>query len=268
MDNGWIKLHRKLLEWEWFDDPSVLKIWLWLLFSVNHETKRWRGMVIKQGQRLTSIRQICVALRMGPETVIKSLDKLKRTGEIKISSEGNNGSLITIVKYSDYQSIDKNSVTDIETLIKTPKETPTKTQVKTLSETQAETKQEYKELKNNNTYIPTGVSAKKFDRQKVLQGYIDDQDWIYETSQLLRVPADEVRQLTKDFALQIKVEQDERATDERELSRHLLNYIRCERNHKNTKNGNKERSVLGRDNPELARLRAELDKAIEARAYY
>lgn len=103
MDNGWVKLHRKLLEWEWFIDPYVLMVFMWLLLSANHEDKRWRGRLIKRGQKLTSVRHAADALCVDKMVVSRAFNKLKSTGEIKIEGSNKFGSIITICKYSDYQ---------------------------------------------------------------------------------------------------------------------------------------------------------------------
>ena len=34
-NNGWIKIHRKLLEWEWADDPNMVALWIHLLLNAN-----------------------------------------------------------------------------------------------------------------------------------------------------------------------------------------------------------------------------------------
>lgn len=87
----------------------------------------------------------------------------------------------------------------------------------------------------------------------------------------MRVPVDEVREGLRTFSLQLASEKDESDANERELVRHFTNWLRNDKRIKEQQknkltNGNKERSVLGRDNPELVRIRAELAKAIEARS--
>jgi len=47
---GWVKIHRTLLEWEWFSDPNVLSIFLYLLLSANTKEGRWQGVDLQPGQ--------------------------------------------------------------------------------------------------------------------------------------------------------------------------------------------------------------------------
>ena len=43
MNIGWISLHRKTLEWEWFDDHNTFRIFVTLLLIANHKDKKWKG---------------------------------------------------------------------------------------------------------------------------------------------------------------------------------------------------------------------------------
>ncbi len=49
MQNGWIKIHRKILDWEWYSDLNVRVVFLHLLLKANHDDKKWMGMDIKRG---------------------------------------------------------------------------------------------------------------------------------------------------------------------------------------------------------------------------
>jgi len=52
-DSGFIKLHRKIIEWEWYDDINTKCLFLHLLLTCNFEDKKWRGIDIKRGQIVT-----------------------------------------------------------------------------------------------------------------------------------------------------------------------------------------------------------------------
>ena len=45
MQQGWIKIHRQLLEWEWYDDLNVkvLGYLYTLLLKANHKAKKYKG---------------------------------------------------------------------------------------------------------------------------------------------------------------------------------------------------------------------------------
>lgn len=99
---GWIKLHRKMVEWEWYNDNNVKILFLHLLLTANHKDKKWQGIIIKRGQKITSIQHLAEETKLTVQQTRTALNRLKSTGEITIQST-NKYSLITIEKYGDYQ---------------------------------------------------------------------------------------------------------------------------------------------------------------------
>ena len=76
---GWIKIHRQLLEWEWYDDINVKVLFFHLLLKANHKPKNYKGK-------------------------ITALNKLKSTNEITIKTSPQ-GTVIQIVNYKKYQIV-------------------------------------------------------------------------------------------------------------------------------------------------------------------
>lgn len=99
---GWIKIHRKLVEWEWYRDNNVKIVFLHLLLVANHTEQKWKGITIERGQKLTSIENLAKETNLTPQQVRTALNKLKSTSEITIKTTNKN-TLITIEKYNDYQ---------------------------------------------------------------------------------------------------------------------------------------------------------------------
>ena len=99
---GWIKLHRKMLEWEWYDDINVCRLWVHLLLKANHKDNRWKGIDVKSGQLITGRHSLSYETGLTEQQIRTSINKLKSTGEItsKIYSKF---SLITITSWSEYQ---------------------------------------------------------------------------------------------------------------------------------------------------------------------
>ena len=50
MNNGFILIHRKITNWEWYSDTNVFCAFLHCIFLANWEDKKWRGITIKRGQ--------------------------------------------------------------------------------------------------------------------------------------------------------------------------------------------------------------------------
>lgn len=53
---GWIKLYRKFLNWEWYKDNNVKIIFLHLLLTANHKDKKWKGKTIKKRTEINFIK--------------------------------------------------------------------------------------------------------------------------------------------------------------------------------------------------------------------
>lgn len=104
MNTGWLKLHRKLLEWEWYTDSNTFRLFLHLLLNANYEVHRWRGYIIQPGQLVVGRKKLSAELKLSEQQIRTSLDRLKSTNEITIQST-NEFSLITICKWEDYQSM-------------------------------------------------------------------------------------------------------------------------------------------------------------------
>ena len=39
--SGWIKIHRQILEWEWYSDTNTFRVFLHLLLKANHKEKKY-----------------------------------------------------------------------------------------------------------------------------------------------------------------------------------------------------------------------------------
>lgn len=103
--SGWIKLYRKITEWEWYTDSNIFRVFLHLLLNANHKPKRWRGIIIGRGQLITSRKLLSKQLKISEQSIRTSLIRLKSTNEIIIKTT-NKFSLITICNYDSYQSFD------------------------------------------------------------------------------------------------------------------------------------------------------------------
>jgi len=99
---GWIKLHRKFLEWEWFKMPEMVQLFIFLLISANHEVKKWQGIEIKRGEYLTGRESLSLKTGLSQQVIRTCLNRLKSTSEITIKST-NKYSIISICKYDSYQ---------------------------------------------------------------------------------------------------------------------------------------------------------------------
>jgi hypothetical protein len=99
---GFIQLHRKLLEWEWYHDVNTFKLFIHLLLKANFEPKKWQGVEIKRGQLVTSIKHLANETGLTDKQVRIALDKLILTKEVGKQTTSQNTTL-TILSYDLYQ---------------------------------------------------------------------------------------------------------------------------------------------------------------------
>lgn len=100
---GYIKLYRQIMKWEWYDDANTFRLFIHLLLKANYEDAQWRGLTIKRGQLFTSIGHLSHELKISDKAVRIALGKLIKTKEVA-SKGASNGTMITICKYDSYQS--------------------------------------------------------------------------------------------------------------------------------------------------------------------
>lgn len=99
---GWIKIHRLIQSWEWYDDSKMVHLFLHLLLSANHKDGSWRGIKIKRGQLIFGRKKASERTGISERSIRTCLDKLKSTEELTIKTT-NRYSIITVCKYEDYQ---------------------------------------------------------------------------------------------------------------------------------------------------------------------
>jgi len=102
MVEGWIKLHRKFLNWEWYKKPNMVHLFLHLLIKANHEDLRWQGIELKRGQLITGRNSLSKDTGISVRSIRTCIERLKSTNEITIKST-NKYTIITICNYDLYQ---------------------------------------------------------------------------------------------------------------------------------------------------------------------
>lgn len=100
---GFIALHRKILEWEWYDDMNVCRLFIHCLLKANYTDKEWRGVVVRRGTFISTYDKLSQETGLSVKQVRTALDKLKRTNEM--ANEGTRQHTVFIIKnYDEYQS--------------------------------------------------------------------------------------------------------------------------------------------------------------------
>ena len=107
--SGWIKIHRKFLDWEWFNKSEAVHLFLFMLIKANHKSGKWQGIDIERGQFISSLGNISNATGISVQTIRTILKKLEKTNEIELKSTSQ-FTIVTICKYECYQ--DENETTN------------------------------------------------------------------------------------------------------------------------------------------------------------
>lgn len=102
--NGWVKIHRQFLEWEWFDEPNTCRLFIYCLLKANHQDKKYRGKTIKRGTFVTSLEVLSKDTKISVQSIRTALNNLESTGELT-SKRSSKGTVIQVVKYDEYQTL-------------------------------------------------------------------------------------------------------------------------------------------------------------------
>lgn len=218
---GWIKLHRCMCDWQHYQEPSVMMVFIDLLLHANTKDGYYRGVLVKTGESARSLRAISQSVGLAVNTVRTALDKLVKSGEIKRRSF-KFGMITTINNFDNYQySVSTN-------------DTPKNTVVDTALDTPVDTKQEGK---NNiyNTLSPKRAHAHTHEglvveileqtstlEQFCMQNHISVQEF-----------ADAANEVVTEWELT-----DVTHRDRSDAKRHLFSVVRLKLKDKNKRNGN------------------------------
>lgn len=103
---GFILLHRKITEWEWYQNPNTFRLFLHCLLMANFTDGRFEGKEIKRGQFVTSLPSLSAQTSLSIRQVRVALDHLILTGELT-SKAYPKFRVITVVNYDKYQNNDR-----------------------------------------------------------------------------------------------------------------------------------------------------------------
>ena len=107
MSEGFIKIHRKIMESSVWKNTDIIAVWLWCLLRANHKDTKvpFNGddIELKSGEFITGRNKATEELPISPQTYRTCIKYLKSTSRITIKST-NRFSIISIVKWEEYQT--------------------------------------------------------------------------------------------------------------------------------------------------------------------
>lgn len=98
----YLRLFRKIVDWEWYKDGNTLRLFIHLLIKANIKDKKFMGSVIKRGQTVTSLARLSSETGMSEQQIRTALKHLISTNEVtKMSTP--RFTIITVNNYDKFQ---------------------------------------------------------------------------------------------------------------------------------------------------------------------
>lgn len=174
---SYIKIDRKILEWEWYKNQHTKTVFLHCLLKAYWKDTKFEGKIIPRGSFVTSVKRLSEELDLTADEIKTALKHLTKTGELTKQAT-NKFTVITVSNYDSYQEVTKqmpneyqsdaeqmqNNSTPIAKLL------PTYEEYKELEELK-EPEEEKKERKENLTVSNETVC--RTDVQRILDAWND-----------------------------------------------------------------------------------------------
>lgn len=244
--NGWIKIHRTMLQWEHFNEPSVVTVFLALLLNADRD-----------GKTDISLSGLTSATGLTTNTVRCALAKLVNSGEITRDFVKGQKTTTSIANWSKYQVYQKSTHQDKAGVAKndTPPcqklidpiskiDTPTHTYIN---------KNNKKDNKNNCV-----VDAHARTHEEFIENALTDMA-VERGCMAMKITREEYRQLLTDVINDWEFRQ---LPDNEWTLTHLLAQMRIKHNIINRNNGNNQQS--GQPSDARAKLDNDAVKAMAA----
>ena len=81
----YVKISRKILEWEWYKDVNTKVVFFHILLKANWKNGRFQGMEIPRGSFVTSYQSLAEETGLTVMNVRTAIKHLKLTQEITVS---------------------------------------------------------------------------------------------------------------------------------------------------------------------------------------
>ena len=143
----YIKLNRKIMEWEWYGNINTCRLFIHMLLRANWKDGRFEGKVIPRGSFVSSLPKLAEETALTIREVRTAISHLKSTGEVTCKTYPKY-TVFTVKNYCEYQQSDMQN--DSQT-----------TDNRHSNDILTTTIEEKKEGKNNKKE-DTNVSKKKF----------------------------------------------------------------------------------------------------------
>ena len=102
----YVKISRKILDWEWYTDINTKVLFLHILLKANWKDGRFQGIEIPRGSFVTSYQSLSDETGLTIRNVRTAIKHLENTEEVTVNRHAK-FSVITVKNYNQYQTSDK-----------------------------------------------------------------------------------------------------------------------------------------------------------------
>lgn len=99
---NYIKIDRKILDWEWWPDINTHRLFMLMLLKANWKDGSFKGIEVPRGSFVSSIAKLAELSNLTIDEVRTALKHLKRTNEITSKSHSK-FTVFTVNNYNAYQ---------------------------------------------------------------------------------------------------------------------------------------------------------------------
>ena len=101
MNGTYIKLYRKMTEWEWYDDTNCVRVFLHLMLKANWNESTYKGYDIPRGSIVTGRKALSEQLGLSEQTIRTTIKKLVNSQSInqQVTSKF---SILSVCHYDTY----------------------------------------------------------------------------------------------------------------------------------------------------------------------
>lgn len=104
LNDGYIKIDRKILNWEWYGNINTKVVFLHMLLKANWQDGKFEGEEIPRGSFVSSYTKLAKETNMTVKEVRTAINHLKQTGEAAVKGHAKY-SVFTVKNYCQYQDM-------------------------------------------------------------------------------------------------------------------------------------------------------------------
>ena len=119
MSGRFIKLFEQITKWGWYQNGNTFRLFIHLLLKANFDDSVFEGRPVLRGQVVTSVNRLSKELKLSVREIRTALTHLISTNEVTTLSYSKY-TVITIVKYNEFQNATRLSTNDRQASDKQP----------------------------------------------------------------------------------------------------------------------------------------------------